>query len=187
MHVFQVFVVSHLYFMHQIHHFFEEKMIMHTPSGSMLDASVQVDSQHTFRTGRNTSGAQCITEPIVGNLVTQPATTAQRIGIVAHIGKKRMSFRVHFSCKIPVFLVLHLSVITQQSHCFYRESQHRFRTLQVKPFHETFLKPVQRLPMRLASIREHEVLKQAIEIVTVVIRDIPENGLKVPGSGRLID
>ncbi|MPN19590.1 hypothetical protein SDC9_166961 [bioreactor metagenome] len=31
------------------------------------------------------------------------------------------------------------------------------------------------------------MFKQTFEIVTVVIRDIPENGLKVSCTGRLID
>ena len=41
--------------------------------------------------------------------------------------------------------------------------------------------------MRCLSVREAEVIEQALEIITVVITDVPEHGLEVTGARRLVD
>ena len=41
--------------------------------------------------------------------------------------------------------------------------------------------------MRSRTVREAEVTKDRVEIVTIVVTDVPENGLEVTSTCRLVD
>ena len=45
---FQILIISQLDFVYQINHFFQKKRIKYTGFHRMLDATVQINSQHTF-------------------------------------------------------------------------------------------------------------------------------------------
>ena len=182
----QVLVVSQLHFMHQVNDILNICLIRDVVANSILNSTVQVDCQYRFRTGRHTTCAQRVTEAVVCNLVTQAAATRQTVGVVAHIREERVTFRVHLGREIAVLFVFDIAVLCQQSHRLYRERQHATRTLFVEPVHETTLQPVQTLPVRSLTVRETEVLKQTLEIITVVVTDVPEYGLEVTRTARLI-
>ncbi len=113
LHVFQVLVVGQLHLVHQIDHLLEEELIGHTLTCGVLDATVQVDRQHALRAGRYASGAERVAEPVVRNFVAQAAAARKRIGIVAHVGKERMSLGIHFGREIAPLLVLHVTVFRE--------------------------------------------------------------------------
>ena len=98
-----------------------------------------------------------------------------------------MPLGIHFGCKIAPLLVQHIAVLAQQSHRLDRKSQHRLGAFLVEPFHKPLLQPVQPLPVGLAAVGEKEVAEQTFEIVTVVVRNVPEDSLIVARPGRLID
>ena len=173
--------------MHQVYHFFKEEMIKQPRLYSVLDAAVEVDGKDTLRTGRHTSGTQRITESIVLNFIAQAAAAAQRIGIVAHIGKERMAFGIHLRREVTVFLIQYITVFRQQCHSLYRESKHSFSALLIEPFHETFLQPAQGIPIGLTAIGKHEMLEKTVEVILVIVCHIPENGLEISCAGRLVD
>ena len=41
--------------------------------------------------------------------------------------------------------------------------------------------------MRSGTVREAEVTEDRVEVVTVIVTDVPENGLEVTSTGRLVD
>ena len=49
------------------------------------------------------------------------------------------------------------------------------------------MQPAERLPVGLAAVGEEEISEQALEIVAVVVSHVPEHGLEIPRSGRLVD
>ena len=49
------------------------------------------------------------------------------------------------------------------------------------------MQPTQRVPRRLFAVGEAEIAKDTLEVVLIIIRDIPEYGLEVARSRRLID
>ena len=56
----------------------------------------------------------------------------------------------------------------------------------VEPLHETLLKPRKALPVRLRTIGEVEITKDALEIVLIVLCDIPKYCLVVTSTCRLV-
>ena len=152
----------------------------------VLYSTVEVDGQYGFRTRRYTTCTEGVAEAVVGDLVTQTAAAREAVGVVAHVGEERVTLRVHLCREIAVLLVLDIAVLRQQRHRLYRERQHAARTLFVEPVHEAALQPVQALPVRCLAVRETEVLKQALEIIAVVVTDVPEYGLEVTRTTRLV-
>ena len=61
--------------MYQINHFFQKKRIKYTGFHRMLDATVQINSQHTFWACRNPTCSQSIAETIVLYLIAKTAAT----------------------------------------------------------------------------------------------------------------
>ncbi len=59
--------------MHQIDDLFEERKIVHTVFGGILNAAVEVDRKYALGAGRHASRTQRIAEPVVLYLVTQAA------------------------------------------------------------------------------------------------------------------
>ena len=49
------------------------------------------------------------------------------------------------------------------------------------------MQPTQRVPRRLFAVGEAEIAKDTLEVVLIIIRDIPKYGLEVARSRRLID
>ena len=49
------------------------------------------------------------------------------------------------------------------------------------------MQPTQRVPRRFFAVGEAEIAKDTLEVVLIIIRDIPEYGLEVARSRRLID
>ena len=185
--ILEVFVIGHLHLVYQVHHPFEEREVRQAGVGRMLDTAVEVDRQHAFRSGRNATGAERIAETVVLNLVSQAAAAAQRVGVVAHVGEERMSFRIHSGGDVSVFFVQYVAVFRQQRHRLDREGEHGFGALGVEPPHETLLEPVERIPVGFVPVRENEIAEQAFEIVFVVIGDVPEDRLEIACAGGLVD
>ena len=129
--------------MNQIDYFFQKERIKHAGFYSVLDTAVQIDGEHTFRTGRNSSGSQRITETVVLYLITQAAATAQRIGLVAHISKEGMPLCIHLGSEVTVFFIQHVTVFCQECHCLDRECQYGAGAFFIKPFHKTLLQPAE--------------------------------------------
>ena len=98
-----------------------------------------------------------------------------------------MSFGIHFSGEVAIFLIQYIAVFGQECHCLYRECQNGACTLLIKPFHKTLLQPAKRIPVGFASVGENKVLEKAIEIILVIISHIPENCLEIAGTRRLVD
>ena len=184
--VLQVLIVSQLHLVHQIHYVLDVCLIRDVVAYGVLDSAVQVDRQYGFRTRRYTTCTQGVAEAVVGDLVTQTAAAREAVGVVAHVGEERVPLRVHLCREIAVLLVFDIAVLRQQRHRLYRERQHAARTLFVEPVHEAALQPVQALPVRCLAVRETEVIKQALEIIAVVVTDVPEYGLEVTRTTRLV-
>ena len=98
-----------------------------------------------------------------------------------------MAFGIHLSSEIAPFLVDHVTIFREQCHRLNREGKYALQTFGVEPFHESFLEPTQRFPIGLRAIGEVEVSKQRLKIVAVVVGDVPEHGLVVAGTGRLVE
>ena len=98
-----------------------------------------------------------------------------------------MARRIHLGRQLAVFLVLYVAVLGQQGHRLDGKGEHRLGPLVVEPAHEAALQPVERIPVGPRSVGEEKVAEQALEIVAVVVGDVPENGLEVPRAGRLVD
>lgn len=160
---------------------------MHAVAGRILHAAVEVDRQHAFRARGNATRTERVAEAVVPDFVAQAAAGGERIGVVADVGEKRMTFGVHLRREVAPLLVPHVAVLGQQRHGFHREGQHGPGALAVEPPHEPLLEPAQGLPVRARSVGEAELPEKALEIVTVVVGHIPEHGLEVPGSRRLVD
>ena len=98
-----------------------------------------------------------------------------------------MAFSVHFGCEIAPFLVANLITVGEQGHSLHREGERSLEPFCIEPFHKTFLQPAEAVPVRSASVREAELAEEALEIVFVIVSHIPEHGLEVSGSCRLVD
>ena len=183
---FEVFVVSKLHFVHQIHDILYICLIRDIIPYGVLDSSVEINSEHRLRAGRNTSRTERITEAVVRNRIAKAAARGERIGIIRDIGKEGVAFRVHLRCKIAILFVLDISVLSEKRHGFNRESKDATCAFFIEPIHEPFLEPVEAVPVRRFSVREAEILKQALEIVAVVVTDVPKNGLEIASTGRLV-
>ena len=184
--VLEVLVVCQLNLVHQIDHLLYIRLIRDVVTYGVLDSAVQVDRQYRLRTRRDTAGAEGVAETVVRDRVTQTAAAREAVRIVAHVGEERVTLRVHLCREIAVLLVFDIAILRQQRHRLYREREHRTRTLFVEPVHESLLQPVQTVPVRRFAVRETEVLKQALEIVAVVVADVPEYRLEVTGTARLV-
>ena len=161
--------------------------VVHAVLHGVLDAAVQVDRQYALRTRRDASGAQRVAEPIVPDLVPQAAARRQRVGVVADVGEERVPRGVHFGREVAPLAVHHVAVAGQQRHRLDGEGQHGFRAFAVEPRHKPFLQPRQRLPMGFRAVREDEFPEKRLEIVAVVVGDVPEHGLEIPRPGGLVD
>ena len=184
--VLEVLVVSQLHFVHEVHYILDVSLIRDVITNSVLDSTVEVDGEHRFRARRDTTGTKRIAEAIVSDCVTQTAARRETVGIIGYIGEERVTFGIHLCGEIAVLFVLDVSVLSQERHRLNREGQDATGTLFVEPIHETTLQPIQALPMRSLTVRETEVIEQALEIVAVIVADIPEDRLEVTSTRRLI-
>ena len=139
--LFEVLVVGCLHLVHQVHDLFQIFQVVHAVLRGVLDAAVQVDRQHAFRTGRDAAGAQRVAESVVLNLVPQAAARRQRIGVVADVGEERVARGVHLGRDVAPLLVHHVAVLGEQRHRLHGEGQHGLRPLLVEPRHEPLLQP----------------------------------------------
>ena len=152
----------------------------------ILYAAVQVDCQHALGACRHASGTEGVAELVVGNLVAQTAARGERVGVVAQIGEEGMPFGIHLGCKVCPFAVAALTVFSQQCHGLHGEGEQGLGTLFVEPFHEPFLQPRQTVPVGFAPIGENKVAEKAVEIVAVVVGDVPKHRLVVAGTCGLV-
>ena len=182
----EVLVVCQLHFVHQVNDILYICLVRDVVTYGVLDGAVQVDRQHGFRTRRDTAGAEGVAETVVRDRVTQTAAAREAVRVVAHVGEERVTLRVHLCREIAVLLVFDIAILRQQRHRLYREREYRAGTLFVEPVHESLLQPVQAVPVRSLAVRETEVLKQALEIVAVVVADVPEYRLEITGTARLV-
>ena len=98
-----------------------------------------------------------------------------------------MSFRVHLCSEISPLLILYLIVLGKQRHSLYRECQRSLEPFGIEPLHESLLEPRQAVPVRFFTVREAEFSENALEIILVIVRYVPEHCLEVSCSGRLVD
>ena len=98
-----------------------------------------------------------------------------------------MAFGVHLSGEVGIFLVGYVAIFREECHSLDWECQDGLETFGVEPFHEAFLEPVERVPVRLAAVREVEVAEEALEIIFVVVGDVPEHRLVVTCASWLVD
>ena len=75
--LFQIFIISKLNLMTQIHYLCQELLIIHLIVDSILYATVQIYRKHTLRTSRDASCSKSITESVVLYLITQTATRTE--------------------------------------------------------------------------------------------------------------
>ena len=110
---FQILVVCSLSLMYEVDDLFEEVGMRPAVADGILHTAVDIDCQHTLGTGRYSARTKRIAESVVGYLVAEAAATRQRIGIVAHIGEKRVSFGIHLGCEVGIFFVDNIAVCRQ--------------------------------------------------------------------------
>ena len=152
-----------------------------------LDTAVQVDGEHALRACRHTAGAQRVAKAVVRDLVAQTAARAQRVGIGAHVGEERVALGIHLGREVAPFLVLAVALLVgEQGHRLDGERQQGLRALVVEPLHEALLQPGESLPVGLRAVGEVEVAEDGLEVVLVVVGDVPEHGLVVTGTCRLV-
>ena len=108
---FQVLVVAHLHLVAKVDDFLKEGEVVHVVACGILDATVQVDGQHTLGTRGNASGTESVTEAVVLNLIAQTAARGKRVGIVAQISKERMAFGIHFGSEVSPLLVDDIAIV----------------------------------------------------------------------------
>ena len=173
--------------MHQIDDFIEIFHVVASFARGLLHAAVEVDGEDRFRTGRHTAGSEAVGESVVLDLVAQAAAAGERVGVVTHIGEERVTFGIHLSGEIGVFLVDDIAVFAQQSHGFDREGEHAFGSLLVEPVHEALLQPAEGFPVRARSVGEAEFSEERFEIEAVVVGNVPEDRLEIACAGGLVD
>ena len=137
----EVFVISQLHLVAEVNNMREVFLIVEIVIDSILYATIQVDSEHALRTGRNSTGSQRIAEPVVLYLVTQTTARAEAVGIVAEICEEAVTLGVHLGCKLSPLLVLTFTILGKHGHGLDREGKHRLGALLVEPLHESFLQP----------------------------------------------
>ena len=99
-----------------------------------------------------------------------------------------MALGVHLCCEVGHIGVGESAVgIVEQSHSFDRESEHRLGTLVVEPTHEAFLEPAEAFPVGFGAVGETELAEKAVEVGFVVVGNVPEDGLIVASSRRLVE
>ena len=137
----QVGIVGHLHLVHKVHDALEILHIRTALAGGLLDATVDVDGQHTLRARRYAAGAEGITEAVVLNLVAQAAAGGQAVGIVAHVGKEGVTLGVHLGGEVGILLVHDVAILREQGHRLDGESEDGLGALLVEPAHEALLQP----------------------------------------------
>ena len=173
--------------MHEVYHVGHEVEVRLALACGLLYAAVKVNGEHALRTCRHASGTERVAETVVLYLVAQAAARSQRIGVVAHVCKERVSFGVHFGSEVGVLLVYHVAVFCEQRHRLDRESEHGLCAFLVEPLHEAFLEPAYGVPVGLRAVGVVELAEYALEIIFVVVGNVPEYGLEVTCAGRLVD
>ena len=98
-----------------------------------------------------------------------------------------MTLGIHLSGIVGPFLVLAVAVLSEHGHGLHGEGKHGLGALLVKPLHETLLQPVESVPVGLTAVGEVEVAEDRVEVVFIVIADVPEHSLIVAGTGRLVE
>ena len=145
----QVLVVADLHLVAQVDDLLKEGKVVHVVARGILDAAVQVDGQHALGARGHATGAESVAEAVVLDFVAEAAARRQGVGVVAEVGEEGVSFGVHLGGEIAPFLVDDVAVFREQRHRFHREGEHASQTLRIKPLHEAFLEPAQRLPVGL--------------------------------------
>ena len=183
----QVGVVGYLHLVYEVDHLLEEVQIGPSLARGLLHAAVEVDGQDALRTRGDPACTEGVAEAIVLDFVAQAAARGQRVGVVAHVGEEGVAGGVHFGRQVSVVAVDDVAVARQQGHRLDREGKYGFRALGVEPVHEAALQPVDALPVGPSAVGEDEVAEKALEVVAVVVGDVPEHGLIVAGARRLVD
>ena len=183
----EVFVVGQLHLVHQVGDLAQEGEVVHAVLHGVLHAAVEVDRQHALRAGRDAAGAERVAEAVVLDLVAQAAARRERVGVVADVGEERVSLGIHLGREVAPLAVHHVAVAREQRHRLDGEGQHRACALVVEPPHEALLEPRERLPAGARAVREDELPEEALEVVAVVVGDVPEDGLEVARAGGLVD
>ena len=98
-----------------------------------------------------------------------------------------MSLRIHLSGEVAPLLILALAILVdEQCHRLNREGQQGLGALLIEPLHETLLQPRETIPVGLRAIGEVELAEDALEVILVIVGYVPEYGLIVAGTSRLV-
>ena len=180
--VFEVLVVGKLHLVHEVHYLFYILLVRDMVAHGVLHGAIKIDSKHTLGACADAACAEGVGKAVVGDFVAQSAAGGKRVGIVAQVGEERVPFGVHLRSEIGILLVLYIAVLAEERHGLDGEGEHGAGTLGVEPTHKTLLQPVERIPMRAVAVRETKLAEDTLEIVAVVVTDIPKDGLEVSGT-----
>ena len=75
--IFQVLIISQLHLVTEVDDIEQILLIVQFVVHSILNATVEIDGEHTLRARRHATGTQRIAETIVLNLVTQTAAAGK--------------------------------------------------------------------------------------------------------------
>jgi len=185
--VLEVLVVADLHLVHQVDDLLDELELRDVVAAFVLDATVDVDGEHTLGAGGDTACAEGVAESVVLDFVTQTAAAAQGVGVVAHVSEERVAGGVHLCREVGIFGVDDVAVLAEQRHGLDREGEHGAEAFLVEPAHEPFLKPAEGFPDGFRAVGEAELAEEALEIVAVVIGHVPEHRLEVACARGLVD
>ncbi len=183
----EVLVVGELHFVADVDDVGEELLVVLAVVDGVLDAAVEVDGEHGLGSCAHAAGTEGVGEAVVLNLVAQTAAGGEGVGVVAHVGEEGVAFGVHLCGEVAPFLVAALAVVSEQRHGLYGEGEDGLAALGVEPRHEALLEPGEAVPVGLRTVGEVEVAEEGLEVVLVVVGDVPEHGLEVACSRRLVD
>ena len=153
---------------------------------SSLDQAIHIDGDNTLRASSHAASTKCITEGIVAHFIAQTAAGCQRVHTIGTIDKEAVALRKHFGSVVSPFLIDIISAIIQQVQSLDREGEDLLQTLLIQPFHKALLQPGHRLPLHFCAIWEYEIREHTIKIRLVEVCAVPEDGLEITSSGRLI-
>ena len=173
--------------MHQVDHLLQIGQVVHAVAHGVLHAAVQVDGQHALRAGRDAPRAERIAEAVVLDFVAQAAARRERVGVVADVGEEGVPLGIHLRREVAPLAVHHVTVAREQRHGFDGEGEHGARPLAVEPLHEALLQPRERLPVGARTVGEAKLAEERLEVVAVVVGDVPEDGLEVARPGGLVN
>ena len=162
--------------------------VVHTavPDG-VLHQTGYIDGNDALASSCNAACAKCKTERVVLQFITQAAAGCKTVNRIRTVHKETVSLGPHLSGEVRPLAINVIVTVIQQVQRLHRESQQLASSFVIKPTHESFLLPADRIPLHRRTIRKDEVLKHTAEIWFVEVCDVPEYRLIPSGCCRLIE